>query len=210
MLGLPVATELHKQIAKNLLYTRCGLNTAEQNVINRDISKITIVHEISPARVHIAEGTKVTAVFVLLIHLKRKDFLEKAIISVSKMIPQNLVMVLEYEGEACLGVYYKKLYVTCWQKTENLVLRLQGLDFDALWDNIITQIIGITIEPGNTLDEQIALYEQRQKLTKEIEKLEKRIQAENQPKKKFALVQEKKELERKLELSQEAHNDDDL
>ena len=77
MLGLPVATELHKQIAKNLLYTRCGLNTAEQNVINRDISKITIVHEISPARVHIAEGTKVTAVFVLLIHLKRKDFLEK-------------------------------------------------------------------------------------------------------------------------------------
>ena len=203
MLGLPVATELHKQLPKKLIYERFSLNASEKNAIDRDISKITIVHEISPARVKITEGKKVKAIFILLVHLKRKDFLEKTIICVSKIIPQNFVMVLEYEDKACLGVYYKKLYLASWQKTENLVLRLQGLDFDALWDNIITQIIGITIEPGNTLDEQIALYEQRQRLSKEIEKLEKRIQAENQPKKKFALVQELKQLKREAEYTNE-------
>lgn len=204
MLGLPVATELHKQLPKKLIYERFSLNASEKNAIDRDISKITIVHEISPARVKIAEGKKVKAIFILLVHLKRKDFLEKTIICVSKIIPQNFVMVLEYEDKACLGVYYKKLYLTSWQKTENLVLHLQGLDFDALWDNMIVQISGITIEQGNTLDEQIVLYEQRKKLTKEIEKLEKRIQAENQPKKKFALVQELKQLQKEAEYTNES------
>lgn len=52
------------------------------------------------------------------------------------------------------------------------------------------QVGGITIEQGNSLDEQIAADEQRAKLEKEIARLEKLARAEKQPKKKFELVQE--------------------
>ena len=50
----------------------------------------------------------------------------------------------------------------------------------------------------NTLDEQIAADERRQKIEKEIVKLEKQARAEKQPKKKFELVQQIKELKRKM------------
>ena len=47
----------------------------------------------------------------------------------------------------------------------------------------------VEIEQGKSLDEQIAIDERRQKIEKEIDKLEKLARAERQPKKKYELVQ---------------------
>ena len=58
------------------------------------------------------------------------------------------------------------------------------------------QIGGITIDQGNTLDEQIVADEHRQKIEKEIAKLEKQARTEKQPKKKFELVQRVKALKK--------------
>ena len=55
---------------------------------------------------------------------------------------------------------------------------------DAVWENIIVQIGGITIEQDKTLDEQIAVDEQRMKIQKEIDCLTKQAKNEKQPKKK--------------------------
>ena len=49
-----------------------------------------------------------------------------------------------------------------------------------------------------SLDENLALRIEQEKLKKQIEKLEKQARAEKQPKKKFELVQQIKELKRKL------------
>ena len=68
-----------------------------------------------------------------------------------------------------------------------------------VWENIIVQIGGLTVEQGNSLEEQIAIDEQRNKLQKEIARLEKLARAEKQPKKKFELVQEINKL-RKVKL----------
>ena len=57
------------------------------------------------------------------------------------------------------------------------------------------QIGGITIDQGNTLDEQIVADEHRQKIEKEIAKLEKQARTEKQPKK-FELVQRVKALKK--------------
>lgn len=57
----------------------------------------------------------------------------------------------------------------------------------------------VSIAGGNTLDEQIAADERRQKIEKEIAKLEKQARAEKQPKKKFELVQRIKKLKSELE-----------
>ena len=58
----------------------------------------------------------------------------------------------------------------------------------------MVDIGGVSIADGNTLDEQIAADERRQKIEKEIAKLEKQARAEKQPKKKFELVQQIKKL----------------
>lgn len=198
MLGLPKATELSKQLPKNAIYAKFQMNTAEKAKIDADISRITIVNEVSAEKVHIAAGDQVKSFFVLLVALKKKDFDDKTIIKISKLIPQNMLLVLECGNEAKLATYHTKLMQTEWKRKEALSVELKGLNLDSAWENIIMQIGGITIDQGNTLDEQIAADEHRQKIEKEIAKLEKQARAEKQPKKKFELVQQIKKLKDEL------------
>ena len=199
MLGLPKATELNKQLPKNAIYAKFQMNTAERAKIDADISRITIVNEVSPAKINIADGERVKSFFVLLVALKRKDFEEKTIITISKLIPQNMLLVLECAGEAKLAAYHTKLMQTDWKRKEDISIELKGLNMDTVWKNIIVQIGGITIEQGNTLDEQIAVDEQRMKIQKEIDRLTKLAKNEKQPKKKFELVQRINKLKQGLE-----------
>ena len=185
MLGLPKATELSKQLPKNAIYAKFQMNTAEKAKIDADISRITIVNEVSAEKVHIAAGNQVKSFFVLLVALKKKDFDDKTIITISKLIPQNMLLILECGDEAKLATYHSKLMQTEWKRKEALSVELKGLNLDSVWENIG----GITIDQGNTLDEQIAADEYRQKIEKEIAKLEKQARAEKQPKKKFELAQ---------------------
>lgn len=189
MLGLPKATELNKQLPKSAIYAKFQMNAAAKERIDRDISRIYIVNEVTAAKLHLQNGETVTSFFVVLVLLKRKDFDEKSIITLSKLIPQNMVMLLEYAGEAKLAVWRGKLLQTAWLPKDKLRLELKGLDLDAVWENIIVQIGGLTVEPGRTLDEQISIDEQRAKLQKEIDRLEKLARAEKQPKKRFELHQ---------------------
>ena len=198
MLGLPKSTELNKQLPKNAIYAKFQMNTAEKAKIDADISRITIVNEVSADKVHIAAGNQVKSFFVLLVALKKKDFDDKTIITISKLIPQNMLLVLECGDEAKLATYHTKLMQTEWKRKEALSVELKGLNLDSVWENIIMQIGGITIDQGNTLDEQIVADEHRQKIEKEIAKLKKLARAEKQPKKKFELAQQIKKLKDEL------------
>ena len=198
MLGLPKATELNKQLPKNAIYAKFQMNTAERAKIDADISRITIVNEVSPAKINIADGEQVKSFFVLQVALKKKEFEDKTMITISKLIPQNILLVLECAGEAKLAIYYTKLMQTDWKRKEELSIELKGLNMDAVWENIIVQISGITIEQGNTLDEQIAVDEQRMKIQKKIDRLTKLAKNDKQPKKKFELAQKIRILQSQL------------
>lgn len=199
MLGLPKATELNKQLPKSAIYAKFQMNTAAKERIDRDISRIYIVNEISDVKVNIQEGVEVKSFFVVFVILKRKDFDEKNVIMLSKLIPQNMVMVLEYEDKAKLAAYRGKLMQTEWLPKEKVSLELKGLNLDEVWENVIVQIGGLTIEQGRTLDEQISIDEQRSKLQREIDRLDRLARAEKQPKRKFELVQRLREYQKKLE-----------
>ena len=199
MLGLPKATELSRQLPKKAIYAKFSMNTAAKNRFDADISRITIVNEISPSTVAIAAGEEVKSFYVLLVALKRKDYDERIIGQLSRLIEQNMLFVLECGDEAKLAIYHNKVMSTDWSAKENLSLSLKGLNLDAVWQNVIVQIGEIQIEQGKTLDEQIAIDEKRAKLQKEINKLERLARAEKQPKKKFELVQQKNMLMQKLE-----------
>lgn len=198
MLGLPKTTEMSKQLPKKAIYTKFQMNTAAKEKIDADISRITIVNEIAPNKVNIPSGEDVKSFFVLLVSLKRKEYDEKTIATLSKLIPQNILFVLEYEDESRLAIYHTKGMQTAWIPTEEQKVELKGLNLDTVWENIVIDVGGVNIEKGNTLDEQIEINEKKQKLEKEIAKLEKQARAEKQPKKKFELVQRIKALTKQL------------
>ena len=199
MLGLPKSTEMSKQLPKKAVYAKFQMNTAAKEKIDADISRITIVNEITPAKINIPAGEEVRSFFVLLVALKKKDFDERSVATLSKLIPQNILFVLEFEGQSKLAIYHTKLMQTDWKPTESCTIELRGLNLDKVWENIVVDI-GVSITDGNTLDEQIAADERRQKIEKEIAKLEKQARAEKQPKKKFELVQRIRTLQKQLDL----------
>lgn len=198
MFGLPEKTELNKQLPKKAIYTKFSMNNTQKEKFDADISRIVIVNEISPATVNIAAGKEVSSFYVLLLSLKRTDYDTKTIELITKLIPQKMLLVLEYEGKACLAVWRTKLISTDWQSLDSINVSISGLDLDAVWDNAIMRIGGITVADGNTLDEQIAVNTEREKLLKEIERLEKKARAENQPKKKFEMVQRINDLKKRI------------
>ena len=198
MLGLPKATELNKKLPKTAVYAKFQMDAAEKAKIDADISRITIVNEVSASKVNIAPGEKVQAFFVLQVVLKRREFNERTLVVLSKLIPQNMVLLLKYDGQAKLAVYHTKLLQTPWKDPDSLSLAVEGLTMDAVWENVIVQIGGIQVQEGNTLDQQIAQDKQKAKLEKEIARLQKQLWSEKQPKKKFELLQKVSILKKQL------------
>ena len=200
MLGLPKATEMSKQLPKKAIYAKFQMNTAAKEKIDADISRITIVNEIAPNKVNIPAGDEVKNFFVLLVSLKRKEFEEKTIATLSKLIPQNILFVLECGNESKLAIYHSKLMQTEWKPTEEQRIELQGLNLDKVWENIIKSLeLGVWNEELS-LDENLALHQKQDKLKKEIDKLEKQARAEKQPKKKFELAGKAKKLKKDLDI----------
>ena len=190
MLGLPKSTELNKLLPKKAIYAKFQMTPSQRERFDGEISRISIVGELSPATTGIAAGGAVGSIFVLLVALKCPDFQSATIAQISKLIDQNMLLILEHEGRRKLAIYHTKLIQTDWMPMDDCTVTLKGLDLDAVWENLIVQVGGITIEQGNTLDQQIAADEKRAKLLKEIARLEKLARAEKQPKKKFELAQQ--------------------
>ena len=117
MLGFPKKSELRKPLHKKVIFERLKLNTAQQERVDTDISRLYFVNEISPFSVGIAEGETVKMFHVILVSLKRKDYDERTISMLFRLIDNNMILVLEYEGESRVAIYHGKLIQTEWKST---------------------------------------------------------------------------------------------
>lgn len=196
MLGLPTATEVNRQLPKTLVYKQFALTTQQRDRFDADISRMAIVNVISPDTVPaLAAGESVKSFYVLAVLLKQKDYDAKNIAMLAKLIPQHLLFTLQYEDEMQLAIFQEKLFVSPWHNTANLpALLLNGLNLDRVWDNIVTTVGSFSIQGENTLKEQIKQDEERAKLQRQIEMLEKRCRQERQPKRKAELFEKLKQL----------------
>ena len=199
MLNLPRSTEIRKQIPKKLIYQKypSELSGDKREKFDADISKIVITNEISKHSVNIKATEKINSIFVVQIELKNKAYNDRNIILISKLFGQRLLLVLHYDGEYQLAIYETKLLKSEWSK-EDVNLKLTGLDMTAVWENMVSQVSGIVAEEGKTLNEQIIIEGEKDKLIKQIENLEMKARKEQQSKKKFELFQQIKEYKNKL------------
>lgn len=188
MYGLPQTTEIRKQLPKKAIYAKFELKPAQRDGFDTDVSRIDIVAVVSPTTVPaIAAGESIKEFYVLAVQLKRKDYDEKNIAMLSKLIPQNILFALQYEEKTQLAVYHTKLIKSNWKPTDETTISLTGLNLDTVWENIIKTIGEIQVQEGKTLTEQIQDDEQRAKLKKQIEELERKCRIEKQPRKRMEL-----------------------
>ena len=199
MYGLPHTTEIRKQLPKKAIYAKFELKPAQRDGFDTDVSRIDIVAVVSPTTVPaIATGEDIKEFYVLAVQLKRKDYGEKNIAMLSKLIPQNILFALQYEDETQLAIYHTNFIKSEWKPTDEATICLTGLNLDTVWENIIKTIGEIQVQQGKTLTEQIADDEQRAKTLKLIADLEKKMAKEPQPRKKRELFERIKGLKRKI------------
>lgn len=199
MYGLPHTTEIRKQLPKKAIYAKFELKPAQRDGFDADVSRIDIVAVISPTTVPaFASGENIKEFYVLYVQLKKKDYDEKNIAMLSKLIPQNILFSLQYEDEAQLAVYHTKLIKSDWKSTADIEIRLSGLNLDTVWENIIKDIGEIHVREGKTLTEQIQEDERLRVLKRQIEELERKCRTEKQPRRRLELYEKLTSLKKQL------------
>ena len=201
MLGLPASTALKKIIPKKkvLEHFSADMSPERKKRFDSEVARMMIVGEVSPVSVNLREGAEIQSFFVMVVSLKNRDFDEGNLAYIAKLFGQKLLMVLEAEGMQRLAVWQGRLLMNDWKAAESYQVALNGDNLDTAWASIVAEIAGIDFEPRLSIDEQLEMAQKRDRLMKEIEKLEKLARKEQQPRKKFELVQQIKTLRKERE-----------
>lgn len=188
MYGLPQRTEINKPLHKTKVFEKFDLTASQRDSFDADISRMFITHVVAESTIPtIKAGKEIADFYIIEVSLKRREYAPKNIELLAKFIPRKILFVLHFEEKAQFAIHHTKLICSEWQQRDTLNVPLAGLDLDAVWENIVATIGSITVQEGNTLTEQIAIDDERAKLMKQIELLEKKARTEKQPRKKLEL-----------------------
>ena len=212
MLGFPQTTEFNKRIPKQKFYENMEVSPALKRVFVERIKLIYWRNKLAVSTMNIAPGETVTEIEVIEIKLASPQLNEAVLRQIDKEIPYHILFILSFNGKVQAWTGYKeaaeggnkafkvnKYYHTEWMPEHELNLKIEGLNMDAVWENLIIQVGGVEVGQGKSLDEQIQIDDQKAKMQKEIEKLEKQARNEKQPNKKFQLAQQVKTLKKQLD-----------
>ena len=189
----PAATEYNKRIPKQKFYENLTLTPQVKRGFVEGIKLIYWRNKLAEDTVHIPKGEQVTEIEVFEIRLNGPTLDEAVLRQIDKEIPYHILFLLTFEGKVQAWIGYKeasagvnsfkvsRYYHTEWMEEADLPLRLEGLTLDAVYENLVRQIAGESLECG--------AWSVELPLGEAIARLEKLARAEKQPKKKFELVQ---------------------
>ena len=191
MYNLPPSTVISKPLYKKTVFDKFNLKTAERDRFDADISRMVLVARVSPSTVPaLSEGKEVKGFYVLQVDLKHREYDTKNILLLQKLIPQNIVFALIYDGQTQFCIFHTQLQQSAWMPSDEAVIPLQGLNLDDVWNNIVASIGSLDATSGETIEQQIINREQKEKLLRQIDALEKKCRLEKQTHKKYELHQE--------------------
>ena len=212
MLDLPKSTEFNKRIPKQKFYEKIDVFPALKRVFVEQIKTIYWRNKLAAITLNLAPGTSVDEIEIIEIKLSSQELDEAVLRQIDKEVPYHILFVLECEGKYRAVICYKeksvsgksafkvdRYYFTDWMEESELPVRIEGLTMDAVYENFVRQIAGPDLGQAaageTTLKESIEIQKQREQLQKQITALEAKIRKEKQPKKKFEMVKELKNLQ---------------
>lgn len=199
MLDFSERTVFNKMIPKEKFYQHLTLNTKIKNSFVQDIKKIVWANKLSERTTNIERGEAVSEIEIIEIYLKNGEIDDGVLEVISKQIPHKIIFILKYEDKAQMCVYLAKLHKTVWQQENMLVLKIEGMNFDKVWDNFVIQISGLRQENNSdTAEETVIKSIEREKIEKQIAALTKKMRSENQFNRQVKLKKEIAELKKRI------------
>lgn len=215
MIGLPKTTEFNKRIPKQKFYENINISPALKKIFVEQVKIIYWKNKIASSTTNLAAGTYVTELEVFEVRLNKPVFDDNILRQIDKEIPYHILFLLEYQGKYQAWIGYKEAaaygnnafkvngyYHTEWLLEDELPLRLEGLNVDAIYENFVRQIAGDKLKTeaaGESLKESIIRDEQKRALQKQIANLQGKIRKEKQLNKQMQINSELKKLKKELE-----------
>lgn len=215
MIGLPKTTEFNKRIPKQKFYENMDISPALKKVFVEQVRIIYWKNKIAASTTNLAAGTDVTELEVFEVRLSSPVLDDSLLRQIDKEIPYHILFLLEYQGKYQAWIGYKEAaasgnkafkvngyYHTEWLVEDELPLKLEGLNVDAVYENFVRQIAGDKLKTeaaGESLKESVARDEQKQALQKQIATLQAKIRKEKQLNKQMQMNNELKKLKKELE-----------
>ena len=213
MLGLPKTTEFNKRIPKQKFYEHINVTPALRRIFVDQIKVVYWRNKIAPSTINLEDGNDVTEIEVLEVKLNCIPLDVSVLRQIDKEIPYHIIFLLEYEGKYQAWTAYKEkarsgfnafkvdtYYHTDWLLEDELVLKLDGLNMDTIYENYVRQIAGDVLHTGEaeSLKESVERNKQIQLLQKQIVTLQKKIRKEKQLNRQIELNAELKCLRKEI------------
>ena len=214
MLGLPKTTNFNKRISKEKFYENMNVTPELEACFVEQIKMIYWRNKIAATTTNLATGVTVTEIEIFEIKLKGGLLDERVLRQIDKEIPYHIVFLLEYDGKYQVWTAYKeasasntvfkvnRYYHTDWMAEEDLPLKMEGLNVDAVYENFVFQIAGDTLQASEneSLQDAVERDEKMKNLTKRIEVLQARIRKEKQLNVQMKLNNALKKLKKELKV----------
>lgn len=216
MIGLPKLTEFNKRIPKQKFYENLDISPALKKVFVEQVRIIYWKNKIATTTTNLASGTDVTELEVLEVRLNSPVLDDSLLRQIDKEIPYHILFLLEYQEKYQAWIGYKEAatsgnkafkvngyYHTEWLAVDELPLKMEGLNVDAVYENFVRQIAGDKLKTdvaGESLRESVARDEQKQAMQKRIATLQAKIRKEKQLNKQMHMNTELKLLKKELEV----------
>ena len=215
MLGLPKTTEFNKRIPKQKFYENINVTPALRRIFIEQIKVVYWRNKIAPSTINLEAGNDVTEIEVFEVKLNRVPLDVSVLRQIDKEIPYHIIFLLEFEGKYQAWTAYKEkagsgssafkvdtYYHTDWLLEDVLVLKLDGLNMDSVYENYVRQIAGDALHVASSetesLKESVERSKQIQLLQKQVVTLQKKIRKEKQLNRQIELNAELKCLRKEI------------
>ena len=214
MIGLPKSTEFNKRIPKQKFYENMDISPALKRIFVEQVRIIYWKNKIAPITTNLASGTDVTELEVLEVRLNSPVLDDSLLRQIDREIPYHILFLLEYQGKYQAWIGYKEAassgnkafkvngyYHTEWFAEDELPIKMEGLNVDAVYENFVRQIAGDKLKTevaGESLKKSAARDEQKQALQRRIATLQAKIRKEKQLNKQMQMNTELKKLRKAM------------
>ncbi len=200
MLGLPRSTQVNRRVAKEKLYQNATLAPQTREMIKDQIDSVFWRNKLADSTMAISAGETVAEIQIFEIQLRQRELDKRVLPAIAKAIPYKILFILVFGDEAQVWIEASgTFYNTDWQPLGGFMLKFDGLNLDAVYENLARQISGGRLGTDGDIEEAVDRDKQRQRLERDIVALEKKLLREKQFNKQVELNGELKRLKKELE-----------
>ena len=215
MLGLPKATEFNRRIPKAKFYENINITTSLKRLFLDQIKNIDWRNKIASTTTNLIDGKYVTEIEVFEINLDSSQVDIGLLKFIDSVIPYHILYILEYIGKYQVWIGYKeatdiekkiskvdRYYHTNWLEETELIVKLEGLNLDDVYENLVRQIAGDKLQSdgsSESLKQSVQRDKEIETLQKQISILQNKIRKEKQLNKQIEMNTELKKLRSVLE-----------